>query len=102
MAEEFIRDTAEVRSFIGEVKEIVPGAASVEERLVAIRPLQLADGRPLLWPKALHRTREAGGMGKGIYQLAPLPGNAAAKTGRTCRGQVRSAGPLGANHGRRW
>ncbi len=48
MAEEFICNTAEIRSFIGEVKEIVAGAASVEERLVAIRPLQLANGRPLL------------------------------------------------------
>ncbi len=85
MAEEFICDTAEVRSFIGEVKEIVAGAASVEERLAAIRPLQLADGRPLL-----------------VAQSTPPHLRKRAGWSRTCRGQVRSAGPLGTKHGRRW
>ena len=56
MADEFICDTAEVRSFIDKVKEIVAGTASVEERLVAIRPLfsqVMAD--PSWLPKAFRR-----------------------------------------------
>jgi 3-mercaptopropionate dioxygenase len=67
MADEYICDTAEVRSFIGKVKEIVYGTASVEARLAAIRPYfkkMMADS---LWlPAEFRRTPEAGGMGKGI------------------------------------
>ena len=67
MAEEFICDTTEVWSFIGEVKEIVAGVASVEEGLVAIRPQfsqLMAD--PFWLPETFRRTCETGGMGKGI------------------------------------
>ena len=40
MAEEFICDTRELRSFIGKVKEIAAGGpTSAEARLAAIRPL---------------------------------------------------------------
>jgi len=67
MADELICDTPEVRSFIGKVKEIVAGTASVEERLAAIRPLfsqLMAD--PNWLPEAFRRTYEGGGMGRGI------------------------------------
>ena len=67
MADEFICDTSEVRRFIGAVKEIVSGTASVEARLAAIRPLfrrMMAD--PDWLPAEFRRTPEAGGMGKGI------------------------------------
>ena len=67
MADEFICDTGEVRRFIGAVKEIVSGTASVEARLAAIRPLfsrMMAD--PDWLPAEFRRTPEAGGMGKGI------------------------------------
>jgi predicted metal-dependent enzyme (double-stranded beta helix superfamily) len=67
MADEFICDTSEVRSFIGTVKEIVSGTASVEARLAAIRPhfsRMMTD--PDWLPAEFRRTPEAGGMGKGI------------------------------------
>jgi predicted metal-dependent enzyme (double-stranded beta helix superfamily) len=67
MADEYICDTAEVRSFIDKVKEIVSGTASVEARLAAIRPLfsrMMAD--PDWLPAEFRRTPKAGGMGKGI------------------------------------
>ncbi len=67
MADEFICDTAEVRSFIGQVKMIAAGTASVERRLAAIRPLfsqLMAD--PHWLPEEFRRTCEEGGMGKGI------------------------------------
>jgi 3-mercaptopropionate dioxygenase len=67
MADEFMCDTPEVRNFIGQVKQIVAGTASVKERLAAIRPLfsqMLTD--PNWLPLEFRRTYEAGGMGKGI------------------------------------
>ncbi len=67
MADEFICDTAEVSSFVSKVKEIVAVTASVEERLIAIRPLfgqLMAD--PNWLPEAFRHTYEAGRMGKGI------------------------------------
>jgi predicted metal-dependent enzyme (double-stranded beta helix superfamily) len=39
MADEFICDTPEVRTFIGKVKEVVARTTSVKERLAGIRPL---------------------------------------------------------------
>jgi len=41
MADEFMCNTSEVRNFIGAVKEIVSGTASVEARLAAIRPISV-------------------------------------------------------------
>ena len=67
MADEFMCNTSEVRSFIGAVKEIVSGTASVEARLAAIRPhfsRMMAD--PDWLPAEFRRIPEAGGMGKGI------------------------------------
>ena len=65
--DEFICDTFEVRSFIVEVKQIVAQAASVKQRLIAIRPLfrqLMAD--PNWLPEEFRRTCETGGMGEGI------------------------------------
>lgn len=67
MADEFVCDTLEVRTFIDQVKEIVAKTGSIHERLVVIRPLfsrMLAD--PDWLPEEFRRTYEAGGMGKGI------------------------------------
>jgi predicted metal-dependent enzyme (double-stranded beta helix superfamily) len=67
VADEFLCDTAEVRSFIARVKIIAAGTASVEPRLAAIRPLfsqLMADSHWL--PEEFRRTCETGGMGKGI------------------------------------
>jgi predicted metal-dependent enzyme (double-stranded beta helix superfamily) len=67
MADEFICDTPEVRTFIGKVKEVVARTTSVEERLAGIRPLfsqMMTD--PNWLPEEFRRTYEAGGMGKGI------------------------------------
>ncbi len=67
MADEFICDTPEVRKFIGRVKEIFDGAASVSEKLTAIRPhfsQMMADHTWL--PEEFRGTPEVGGMGKGI------------------------------------
>ena len=67
MADEYICDTAEVRSFIGKVKEITAATPSVKARLAAIRPLfaqMMAD--PDWLPETFRRTSESGGMGKGI------------------------------------
>ena len=67
MADEYICDTAEVRSFISKVKEITAATPSVKERLAAIRPLfaqMMAD--PNWLPETFRRTSESGGMGKGI------------------------------------
>ena len=67
MADEFICNTGEVRSFIEAVKEIVSGTASVEARLAAIRPhfrRLMAD--PGWLPAEFRGIPEAGGMGKGI------------------------------------
>ena len=67
MADEFLCDTAEVRTFIGTVQEIVATNAAVEARLAAIRPVfsqLLAD--PTWLPHTFRRTVEAGGMGAGI------------------------------------
>jgi predicted metal-dependent enzyme (double-stranded beta helix superfamily) len=67
MADEFICDTFEVRSFIRKVKESIAGTSSVEERLATIRPhfsQMIAD--PNWLPEEFRRIQEAGGMGKGI------------------------------------
>lgn len=67
MADEFICDTPEVRSFIRKVKEIVAGSGTVEERLAEIRPhfsQIMAD--PSWLPEAYRRVTEEGGMGKHI------------------------------------
>ncbi len=67
MADEFICDTPEVRSFIYKVKEIVTGTASVKERLANIRPLfsqLMAD--PHWLPASFRSICETGGMGSGI------------------------------------
>ncbi len=67
MADEYVCDTPEVRSFIGEVKQIIHCTASLQERLTAIRPIfsrMMAD--PDWLPEAFRRTHEAGGMGQGI------------------------------------
>lgn len=67
MADEFMCDTPEVRTFIIQVKEVVAKTNSIQERLAAIRPLfsrMLAD--PDWLPAEFRRTYEAGGMGKGI------------------------------------
>ncbi len=67
MVDAFYCDTPEVRSFISQVKEIVAGNGSVEERLAAIKPhfsQLMAD--PKWLPEAFRRTPEEGGMGKGI------------------------------------
>jgi len=67
MADEFICDTIEVRTFISRVKEIVAQTTSVEERIRDIQPLfsqMMAD--PHWLPKEFRRTYDAGGMGKGI------------------------------------
>ena len=84
MADEFICDTGEVRRFIGAVKEIVSGTASVEARLAAIRPLfsrMMAD--PDWLPAEFRRTPEAGvwakgsqtgfctGIRRGLFPFAP-------------------------------
>lgn len=67
MADEFVCDTREVRTFIDQVKVIVVKTEAIRERLAAIRPLfsrMLAD--PDWLPAEFRRTYEAGGMGKGI------------------------------------
>ena len=68
MADEFICDTPEVRSFIGKVKEIVVnGAGSVADKLTAIRPSfsqMMAD--PNWLPEEFRRAPAEGGMGRGI------------------------------------
>jgi predicted metal-dependent enzyme (double-stranded beta helix superfamily) len=67
MADEFVCDTPEVRSFIGEVKEIVAGTGSVEERLAAIRPhFSQLIANPHWLPEEFRRTPEEGGMGRDI------------------------------------
>ncbi len=67
MADEFICDTPEVRSFIGKVKEIMARTVAVEERLATIRPhfSQMMADRNWL-PEEFRRTYDAGGMGRGI------------------------------------
>jgi len=67
MADEFICDTQEVRSFIAAVKQTISSIPSIEKRLSAIRPLFsriMAD--PNWLPEKFRRTCETGGMGKGI------------------------------------
>lgn len=67
MADEFVCNASEMRSFIGAVKKIISGTASAEARLVAIRPhfsRMMAD--PDWLPAEFRRIPEAGGMGKGI------------------------------------
>ncbi len=67
MADEFVCDTPQIRSFIAAVKEAVANTTVIKERLAAIRP---AFRRVLLdpqWlPNEFRRPAEAGGMGKGI------------------------------------
>ena len=67
MADEYICDTPEVRTFVSKVKEITTTTPSVKARLAAIRPLfaqMMADQNWL--PETFRRTSETGGMGKGI------------------------------------
>jgi len=68
MADEFICDTPQVRSFIGKVKEIVVnGAESVADKLTAIRPSfsqMMAD--PNWLPEEFRHAPAEGGMGIGI------------------------------------
>lgn len=67
VADEFLCDTPQVRSFIVKVKEIAAGTTSIEKRLAAIRPhfaKMMAD--PNWLPEEFRRTCETGGMGKGI------------------------------------
>ncbi len=67
MADEFICDTPEVRSFIKKVKEIVAGGGTVQERLAEIQPhfsQMMAD--PSWLPEAYRRFPEEGGMGKQV------------------------------------
>jgi len=67
MADEYVCDSAEVRNFIGKVKEIIAATPLVKERLAAIRPLfakMMSD--PNWLPERFRRTSESGGMGKGI------------------------------------
>jgi predicted metal-dependent enzyme (double-stranded beta helix superfamily) len=67
MADEFICDTPEVRSFIGRVKGIMAATAEAEDRVAAIQPHfghMMADRNWL--PGEFRRTYDAGGMGKGI------------------------------------
>ena len=67
MADEFICEAPEVRTFIGKVKDVIARTAVVEERLAAIRPhfSQMMADRTWL-PEEFRRTHDAGGMGKGI------------------------------------
>jgi len=67
MADEYICDTPEVRTFVSKVKEITTTTPSVKARLAAIRPLfaqMMADQNWL--PEKFRRISETGGMGKGI------------------------------------
>jgi predicted metal-dependent enzyme (double-stranded beta helix superfamily) len=67
MADEFVCDIPEVRSFIASVQAIVARTASVKERLTAIRPLfSHMMANPHWLPKEFRRTCDTGGMGKGI------------------------------------
>jgi len=67
MADEYICDTAEIRSFISKVKEISASTPSFEARLAAIRPLfAKLMGNPDWLPGNFRRTCETGGMGKGV------------------------------------
>jgi predicted metal-dependent enzyme (double-stranded beta helix superfamily) len=67
MADEFICDASEVRSFISKVKGIMRGTVEVTNRLAAIQPhfSQMIADRNWL-PEEFRRTYDAGGMGKGI------------------------------------
>jgi predicted metal-dependent enzyme (double-stranded beta helix superfamily) len=67
MADEFICDTPELRTFIGQVKAILSGDGSVTEKLAAIRPYFSRMMEDPAWlPGEFRRTPEAGGMGAGI------------------------------------
>lgn len=67
MADEFICDTPEVRTFIGQVKAILSGDGSVTEKLAAIRPYFSRMMEDPTWlPEEFRRTPAVGGMGVGI------------------------------------
>jgi len=67
MADQFICDTPEVRTFIGQVKMVLEGDGSVNEKLAAIRPKfsQLMED-PTWLPDEFRGMPEEGGMGAGI------------------------------------
>jgi predicted metal-dependent enzyme (double-stranded beta helix superfamily) len=67
MADEFICDTPEVRTFIEQVKAILSRDGSVTEKLAAIRPYfsQMMED-PTWLPEEFRRIPEVGGMGAGI------------------------------------
>jgi len=67
MSDEFICETTEVRTFIGQVKAILSGEGSVADKLTAIRPhfSQMLED-PTWLPDEFRRTSEVGGMGAGI------------------------------------
>lgn len=67
MADQFICDTPEVRTFIGQVKMVLEGDGSVNEKLAAIRPQfsQLMEDSTWL-PDEFREMPEEGGMGAGI------------------------------------
>jgi hypothetical protein len=67
MADEFVCDTPEIRSFIGEVKECIARGSTIQERLAAIRPyFDRLIANPDWLPQEFRRTLESGGMGSGI------------------------------------
>lgn len=67
MSDEFICDTPEVRSFIGQVKTILESDGSVTEKLSAIRPHFTHIMEDTTWlPDEFRTTPAVGGMGVGI------------------------------------
>ena len=67
MSDEFICDTPEVRSFIGQVKTILEKVGSVAEKLTAIRPHFTRIMEDTTWlPEEFRTTPAVGGMGVGI------------------------------------
>ena len=67
MADEFICDTPEVRTFIRRVKAVLSRDGSVTEKLAAMRSYfsQMMED-PTWLPEEFRRTPEVGGMGAGI------------------------------------
>ncbi|HMD80228.1 MAG TPA: hypothetical protein VKE92_02905 [Anaerolineales bacterium] len=67
MSDEFICDTPEVRSFIGQVKAILAKESSIAEKLTAIRPHFTRMMEDTTWlPDEFRSTPAVGGMGVGI------------------------------------
>jgi len=65
MADEFMCNTSEVRSFIGAVKEIVSGTARSRHDWRPSAPFQSDDADPDWLPAEFRRIPEAGGWAKG-------------------------------------